>query len=623
MGASRTQRRRPQRPSSKPRGFHALARRPSGTPETSDSPPPFASRTLERLGALPLWAHLAVLGVAAIALVPVTKVLVTGWVDDESLYAAEVQALRDGGWEYPYAGASFDPDGDFFPLVRTDHIGKDFYPYTKHPVYVLALYGAVQTFGTGFGYAAIPVAGLLLAAVAAWLLAAEFERRVAPLAFWLVAVSPLLFNAYVLWAHTLSAAVAGFTALAGVRILKRDLSVLNGVGLVGAMSFGILLRSEAVLFAIAVTVGLSGFLALQRRFVSAVLIGGLGAAATAVTVALELRLIRGITGGGAALGGIRYSSAGRSTVDVLLTRLRAVGRVLFSGSAEGSFSTARSQEFIVYGLLLVGVAALAFRIFHRNDASLIGMAALVVGIPWAVTLYQQRFAISHVARTEALGGLFAAWPIALFGLVVFPWRAAAAGERFVIVMTAIFAAGVFATQYDEGGAAEWGGRFLSPTVVPLSAFVAIALGRCLRDRRWRQRWLAVPILGALALYPATRAITTLDDYRSAGEPIRDSLASMATRAVVFVDAAPALTPTYVWNLGERLEFYVPRGDRPERLLEALYEHRYDNVILVRGPGLLPSIASPYPRTRDVTPKSLAFWKFYELSRLDRPPEEKN
>ena len=45
--------------------------------------------------------------------------------------------------------------------------------------------------------------------------------RRAPLAFWLAAVSPLVFNAYVTWAHTLSAAVRGRRAVAMVRISRQ------------------------------------------------------------------------------------------------------------------------------------------------------------------------------------------------------------------------------------------------------------------------------------------------------------------------------------------------------------------------------------------------------------------
>ena len=110
--------------------------------------------------------------------------------------------------------------------------------------------------GPVYGVHVVALLGALAAAGAAWLLATELVPARGAAAFWLVAASPAVANGYLLWAHSLSAALGGLAIAAAVRLARRGATPALVAGLAAALAAGALLRSEAVLFALVVAAAL-------------------------------------------------------------------------------------------------------------------------------------------------------------------------------------------------------------------------------------------------------------------------------------------------------------------------------------------------------------------------------
>ncbi len=80
------------------------------------------------------------------------------------------------------------------------------------------------------------------------------------------------------------------------------------------------------------------------------------------------------------------------------------------------------------------------------------------------------------ARDDFVTGLLAAWPIVLLPGPVRLDGTQPSAERALLGGCLAVRPRVLATQYAEGGGLEWGGRFLSPVLVPLAVVAAAGLG---------------------------------------------------------------------------------------------------------------------------------------------------
>ena len=163
-----------------------------------------------------------------------------------------------------------------------------------HPLWPALLAGASRVLGEAVGLHALGLVGVVVAAAAAWLLAAEIDPRASRGAFWLVAASPVAVNGLILWAHAPSAAAAGVALLAAVRLGRDGPTVGRLVSLALAVVAGVLLRSEGLLLAGAVAVTMV-IVARRVRLVTA-----LPLVAGAVAWLAERRWVAGIVEGYAA-----------------------------------------------------------------------------------------------------------------------------------------------------------------------------------------------------------------------------------------------------------------------------------------------------------------------------------
>ncbi len=456
------------------------ARRGSGR-GASDAPASGDRPTARRGGRFA--AHVA--GLAAVLLLGVALVRPgVPTLSDEGAALAQVDALANGpGWLVDHPLPQADPTGTAFPIDLSSRrsASLQFAPLAKHPVFAGTLLLPYLLAGAA-GAFVVPLAGALTAAVAAARLSRRLRLGDERVVLWLVgAGSPLLFDAMLLIAHTVGAALA--TGALVLVLRRRPVAVAAGLGCLLAAQ---LLRNEAVLFGVA--------------------------------LALALAL-------NAARPGGRRSDAGLAAA-VLATTAFAyrldewlAARIL-GPEATAPFGIAHEGSF-VEGRLTGAFNALA----RPPDAGTLGrlallgvLVALVVGArraaggrdPRGVTVAAGAAAglalVAVVAAPTALvPGLFLAAPVLVCGLVALD-RATLTGRPVPVgpaaptgaagpaaasngggapdgaaVLVAgctlvLFVLAVLATQYADAGN-SWGGRFLALGIPLLGPFAAAGLGR--------------------------------------------------------------------------------------------------------------------------------------------------
>ena len=500
---------------------------------------------IARLWRLPLVAHVAALTIVIVALFPLMSVD-SSFTSDEGAYALQARANADGRDDYRYKAQRFDPDGRWFPIIMSQRGPNGWFTYSQHPLYPRLQAALIDVGGEEFGLHALSALGAVGAAAAAWLLAREVDERASRAAFWLAALSPVLANGYLLWAHALSAAVSGFTILAAVRVGRYGWARPEGAALVAGVAAGAFLRSEGLLFGVACAV-VVGWLARRR---SGLVVGGVSAAVPVVVAAgsylAEREWIGSLLGGNVAAP---ERLAGESFIG---GRLRGAWHVL----VQGAYDDRRVGLIIVVALIVLMVMAVPA--LRRGRGSAIRDAVVAIGV--AVTLYLARWAI---IRRDPITGFLAAWPAALLGVAVAPWRRVSDEVRVLAAGSGLFLAVVLATQYAVGGGLEWGGRFLSPLIVPAAVLAAVGLQtyfRVLEDRDRRRVAVAVT---ALTVVPAVMALGVVGALR---DRQGDQVAAVGRHVSAYtVTDVPAL-PRVGWSLDDDTGWLlVPPGDLDEAL----------------------------------------------------------
>jgi hypothetical protein len=416
---------------------------------------------MERLRRLPLWAHVVALGVVLLALVPL---LDDGQFSaDEGAALAQVDLLdRTGRWTAPNPAPDVDPEAEALPLeLALRQADGDWAPFNKHSVWIRALVLS-EDVGGGAGPLLLSVVSVLAAAIAAAVLA----RRLAPgtdaAAAWAVGIgSPLLFDGYTVIAHTLGAALAGFAALLAVgavdvdRPASRRLAWAAVAGVL-ALSCG-LVRTEGALFAIALGLGIvvASARSVVRPDPGGLVLGVCVACSGGAARVLENRL--------------DASAWGAGGLDAVVAGDRVLGGSDLSGRVQGFLTTwvrpaytgaTALQMLAGLGVLLLWVAVVL--VLRRGDVpAIVGTAGLGAAL----------VVLRLVDGPALVPGLLIATPV-LAGLAALdgPTARSPVG-RLLGASGALFALAVLATQYAEGGAGEWGGRYFAlawPLAVPLA-----------------------------------------------------------------------------------------------------------------------------------------------------------
>ncbi len=437
-----------------------------------------------RLWHLPVRFHLAGLALvlAGLALVVGTSASFSA---DEGAVIIQARSLSGGrGWLVAHPLPSGDPAGVNYPLELSEHGTRGWAPYAKHPLYALILAAADRVGGVPV-MVLLSLAGTVVAAGLAGALARRLDPALARPALWVTGLaSPLLFDGFLLIAHTLGAALAAAAALAAVVAVERRRPVVAVLG-GAALAACVLLRTEAVFLAGAMAL-VAGTVALRRRELRPI-------AATVAFVSV-------VAGGGAHL------LDGWWTAHIVGAAVPAAPAVAAPAVAAPSGLVAgRIQGFLVtwltpgYGghpvtnlALLVMLAAVVLGAatvrWHPEDARRVRVLATVAAIGAVAALL--------AGPGNVVPGLLLAFPLAAAGLMLVGRRTvrsgmAAAGSG----VCALFVVTVLATQYAKGGGGEWGGRYFA-VAIPLAVPILLL---AIWDQRSRveprvARWVVVALV---------------------------------------------------------------------------------------------------------------------------------
>ena len=426
-----------------------------------------------------LWLH-ALVSTAALVLLLLLAAPGYRLHDDEAAALAQVEALASTGeWgvEHPYPAV--DPDNQAFPVPLSEVVGEHkVAPYSKHPLYPLALILPVAIGGT-VGGVLLSIVGFAIAAYASGLLALRlFDTSVARLCVWLTAFgTPLWFDAGMVNAHTLAAGLSAVAAVGVVDYLRRlkpsGWSLIAGPCFVAA----ILLRTEVRLLGIASVLVLAA-MALRRRHRTSAIAGVAVFGTTLLAWVLD-NLLHRLTGATLTLthtsGGAPPSRIADRVEGFVITWLRP-----------SHFTPGWVQLCSLFGAVLFAAAALVYR---RRPAAIPAVSAL------AATGSALGLARAVLDSYGMVTGLFVAAPVFISSLLLLePDDVRERQASFCLGAAAVFSLGVLATQYSNGGGGEWGGRYFAvglPLATPFAARGAV--------RAWHQ-------LGPAKRFVATSAV---------------------------------------------------------------------------------------------------------------------
>ena len=479
----------------------------------------------------------------------------TGFSVDEGSYAIQADALSHDSWAIDWPFRPYDPDGQHFPY----HAGvvdpgvssaPTEYAYVSHPAWPSALSVVRGIGGEELGLRLLPMLGVVIAALCGGGLAGRLAGPgAAPWGFWIVATSPVLADGLMLWAHAPSTAAAGVVVLAAVTIAAGRARWWWWVALGVAAGGGVLLRSEGLLVAAAVAGGL-GLVGIARHQARLVVAGVATAAAGLGALALEWLWTTSVTSTAANTVSTRAGDE-----DWIRSRLDGAWTVLLRGAEDPV-----AALVAVLAVVLVALAVLAARQERPpvRPAVLVGLAAVLVMIRLVV------------ASDDPVSGLLAAWPIAVLGGgAIAPTR-----ERrtlvAVLVGSGAVVLAVVATQYDNGGGLQWGGRYLAPVIVPLGAVAAAGLIRVLPsvlDRR---------VAGALLIVTAVLGLVVTNEIRQINADALDRVGATGQPAVLVAGDQLARLDWHRWP--ERC--WLSEGDDLEHAIEVLRTARVTRAAYV-------------------------------------------
>lgn len=440
-----------------------------------------------RIWHLPLKAHVAALAVVLLALMPLIG---TGSSFSADEGAAIVQArslARGDGWIVEHPVPEADPAGAAYPLELSERGPKGTAPFAKHPVYALLLAGADRVAGTT-GMVLLSILGTVAAAAIAALLGARIDPGLARPTLWAAGVaSPLLFDGYLVIAHTLGAACAAGAVLAAAVAFERRSRAMALV-VAPCVAAAVLLRTEAAFIALGLAVAAVVVGARKGNRVVALLVAVGSVSAALIARIGERAWIGQIVGPG---GGGTGAANPRVASGFLADRWQAFVITWLRPSYDAA-PVVELLLVLMSGALLLG--AYAVRRGRPGTAPILVTAA---GCAVAALLLDP---------TNVVPGLLVACPVVVAGLA-FAGREAlmTPTARLAAVTAAVFGLCVLATQYSTGGSGEWGGRYFAlalPVVLPV-------LVLAIRRRGSKQ------FIGALMVCSLALSVMSIGAVRSA------------------------------------------------------------------------------------------------------------
>jgi hypothetical protein len=402
---------------------------------------------------------------------------------DEGAAIVQAHSLSQGnGWVVEHPLPQVDPTGKNYPLELSEQGSRGFAPFGKHPLYALAL-AAADGVGGVTAMVLLSLAGTIAAAGLAAALARRLDPSLSRPAVWVVGfASPLLFDGYLVIAHTLGAAAATGAVLAAVVAIERR-SVSVALAVAPCIGLAVLMRNEAVFAALGLA-ATAGVLAMVRR----------RARLAALTVAAASVFAAGLAHFGERIWIGRL--VGTATSQTAISVDSGHGS-LVSGRLQGFFLTwfrasytGTTQLAVTLTLMLAAVAVAAFAVRrHPQDRRAIVALSTLAGAAAVLALV--------LSPDNLVPGLLVAFPLMLAGLLLIRRPQLATTTAQLTAGTfGVFAVAVIATQYSTGGSGEWGGRYFAlglPIVIPILLLALRDAGRTLAPatRHWAGGSLAV------------------------------------------------------------------------------------------------------------------------------------
>ncbi len=433
--------------------------------------------------------HAVLLSLLLVAVLAVSE-RSTGFTTDEGSYAIQAEALRGGSWDIRWAFRGVDPTGEHFPYHAGVVADDGELAYVAHPAWPLVLAATSWVLPEEIGLRVVSLAAVLVTAVAAFALARRLGAdRAAPWAFWIAAASPVLANGLMLWAHAPATALAALATLAAARAVERPTSAA-AAALAATLAGGVLLRSEFVLFTAALVVPVA-VVAIARREPRLLGVAGVGAAAGAAALLGERRWQSAIVGEGGSVQSLGSRAGGSGSW--LQGRFDAAVTSLLEGAESAPLGS-------ILSLLAVLAVSLAVAAHLRQRPP--QETAVLLWAAAGLTL-----ARLVVASDDPVRGLVTAWPVALLAVVA---ARVGGAPRWLLAAVALYAVAVLASQYDNGGGLQWGGRFFALAIGPLAALAAVGMAALhRRDRSVLRPGAALLVAGGLL------GLVVTDNVRSA------------------------------------------------------------------------------------------------------------
>ncbi len=606
-----------------------------------------------RRGPGPFWAHVAALALVLLALLPVVGTT-SSFSADEGAAIIQAQSLADGkGWIVEHPLPQVDPANRYFPLELSAEGSKGVAPFAKHPLYALLLAGADRVGGVT-AMVLLSVLGTLAAAVLAAALARRLDPSLRRPTLWVVGLaSPLLFDGYLVIAHSLgAAAVAGAALLALVALERRRALVAAATGPLVALA--VLLRTEATLLALALAAGLGAValfeLVTGRRAPTRPSVTGSPATpaepvtltraptrpsvtGSPATPAEPVTLTRAptrpsVTGSPGVAARAAAAAAGVAAVAAVLGAAGAwllekawATAIVGTPVAPSNPSPTGSDSYSFLGGRLHAFAVTWLRPSYRGpralDAALILMLA---GVVVGAVIVRRRPQDGHALRLSAalavtgalagavlsphhlVPGLLAAFPLALAGIVLITRRTLATQPARLLAATfALFALAVLATQYAKGGTAEWGGRYFA---IGLPLLVPVVLLAIRGHAQTLDRVALRAAGGALLACSVLMSAVGVAALRHTHQFTADAMAAIArTQAPVYIATNGAI-PRLAWATFDRQRWLLVPPDELAGVVASLRQadihraafvtHDADHEVPQLGPGVHIAATAPSP-----------------------------
>ncbi len=524
-----------------------------------------------RVWAAPLWAHALVLAVALAGAAPLMAPSAATFSPDEAVVLTQVRSLADGGgWVVEHPFAEIDSEHRLYPVAGAHRGERGMAPFAKHPVYPVVLV-ALDAMGGVIAMVLLSVLGTVACAALAALLAREVTGGLERPVLWAVGMgSPLLFDAYLLIAHTVGAALVTAATLAVVRGSHRQQPAAALAGACLLVALAVLFRSEALLFGLALGAAtvVTGLARHRRALVTwGVAVG----AAALVTAVVEKRVVTALVGGDA--GAVAVPDAGGSFLEA---RLEGFVNTWLRPSLE-TLTGADTLLVAVVAMAAAAVPVLRGRLGRPHTLVLLSVAATGM------------CALALAANPgRVVPGLLVAYPLAVLGIGLVDRTAFDASGRLLLTVTSgLFVAGVLATQYRVGGSAEWGGRYFALVVPALTVLAVDALARRARPLPVVVRVGALAGLVACSALMAVGAVTAMKTWHGHYEDLLAAIddAGRTTSpgdggGPVVVSAYPNMARRGWPTLPAQRWLYDSKGERGSEVAALLDDRGVDELLFV-------------------------------------------